>query len=83
MSILPENFFTHRGPLTKKQTNTHTQQQQHNNEQAIVIPWICSNLSEARFMKSFKTLFQKLTDLVCIILRLFLGKGSASLKTLT
>ena len=29
------------------------------------------NLSEARFMKSFKALFQKLTDLVCIILRLF------------
>ena len=29
------------------------------------------NLSEVRFMKSFKALFQKLTDLVCIILRLF------------
>ena len=29
------------------------------------------NPSEARFMKSFKALFQKLTDLACIILRLF------------
>ena len=29
------------------------------------------NLSMARFMKGFKTSFQELTDLVCIILRLF------------